>query len=87
MGIDEFIVWAEYYKYDPFGNERQDMNAGAISAMIFNRGRSKDEKAMSADDCMLKFDKQKKTQTTDEQIQIAEIYTIGLGGKDLRKKK
>lgn len=87
MGIDEFMMWNEYDKIDPIGKERDDLNMGIIASTIANVNRDPKTKAMTAEQFMPKYDKPKKVQTIDEMLQIAEVMTIGLGGKDLRKKK
>lgn len=41
MDAQEFAEWIAYSRLDPFGNERQDLNAAAITSMIYNANRGK----------------------------------------------
>lgn len=83
------MEWVAYYKYDPFGNDRNDLQACIIAATVANASRDPKEtpRPYEPADFMPKFAEEQKEQTLDEMIQFAEMFVIGTGGKDLRKKK
>ena len=58
-----------------------------VASTIANANRGKGQRPYEVKDFMPDFEKLTKTQTTDEMIQFAEMMTIAMGGKDLRKKK
>lgn len=61
------------------------MTGHAITAMtVANRWRGEGEKEHIIDEFTINLDQQ--PQSTDEQLQIAQMFTYAMGGQDLRKK-
>ena len=58
-----------------------------VASTIANANRGKGQRPYEIKDFMPDFEKTTKTQSVEEMIQFAEMMTLGLGGKDLRKKK
>ncbi len=75
-----------YHQLEPFGSVTQYYGHAITSSVVANVMRGKGDKTYQPSDFMPKFE-EKKPQSTDEMLQIAKIYTIALGGKDLRNKQ
>lgn len=73
-----------FSQLEPFGSEAGYVGHAIIAATIANIYRGKGRKAYSIRDFMPALGR-KKRQTVEEMLQIAQMYTIGLGGKDLRE--
>jgi hypothetical protein len=74
-----------YATLEPFGIEAEYLGHAITASTVANVNRSKNQKAYSVEDFMPKFEKQ--NQTPDEMIQIAEMFTMSMGGMDLREDK
>ena len=72
-----------YSILEPFGVETDMLGHAITASTIANVNRGKNQRAYKVDDFMPKFEKQ--DQTPDQMIQIAEMFTLGLGGSDLRE--
>ena len=55
MTAREFIHWQAYYRRDPFGGERSDMQSATVAATIANVNRGKGQRAFKVDEFMPKF--------------------------------
>jgi len=77
------LEWMAFYKIEPFGSEADFMGHAIVASTVANASRGKNTKAYKPEAFMPKFDKKK--QSVAEMIQIAQMYTVGLGGKDKRK--
>ena len=82
----ELSEWIAFSQLEPFGAETEFLGHAITASTVANVNRPKGHKAYAPDDFMPKFEG-KEPQTVEEMIQIAEMLTIGLGGKDLRKEK
>ena len=82
MSSAELTEWMAFSRLEPFGSEVGFLGHAIVASTVANSRRNKGQKAYSTDDFMPSF--KKKVQTVDQMIQIAEMFTIGLGGKDLR---
>jgi len=71
-----------FYSLEPFGNEADLLGHAITSATVANVNRGKGQKAFEPRDFMPIFEKQE--QSENDQLMIAEMFTIALGGKDLR---
>ena len=71
-----------YHQVEPFGGDTPYIGHAITACTIANVNRSKHTKAMKVNEFMPKFEQH--TQGVDEMINIAAMYTVGLGGKDLR---
>ncbi len=80
----ELTEWIAFSVLEPFGSETNFLGHAITSSTIANTSRGKNRKAFEVEDFMPKFGKATE-QTVDEMLQIAQMMTIGLGGKDLRK--
>jgi len=79
----ELAEWMAFAQLEPFGSEADYVGPAIIASTMANIHRGKGKKAFSIDDFM---PKKKKKQTVEEALQIAQMMTIGMGGKDLRQK-
>lgn len=73
----QFRYWEMYYEMEPFGEIRADYRAASIAQMIANVNRSKNQKAYTLQDCLLKFEGEreiKKTQTWQEQLKLVRAF-------------
>ena len=52
LSSHELVEWEIYSQHEPFGEERADLRAGIIAAVIANTNRGKDQKAFSPTDFM-----------------------------------
>jgi len=82
MSSAELSEWIAFAGLEPFGYEMDLLGHAITSSTIANVNRQKGKKAYKPEDFMPKFTKKK--QTTEEMIQFAEMFTIGLGGEDKR---
>ena len=53
MGSQEFIYWLAFYRLDPFGGYRQDVNFADLKALIANVNRPPDSDSYTASDFVL----------------------------------
>lgn len=78
----ELSEWQAYFETDPFGEERADLRAGIIAAIIANIYRKKGAKPFKPSDFMPKYRKQ----GPEDHLKIIEGINALMGGEDLRKK-
>jgi len=83
MSSKELMEWIAFFTLEPFGSEIDFMGHAITASTVANVNRPKGRKAYKPDDFMPKFEK--KEQTVDEMIQIAQAMTIAMGGEDKRK--
>lgn len=74
-----------FSQLEPFGAEVDFLGHAITASTVANVNREKGKKAYEPKDFIPTFG-EKKPQTVEEMIQIAETLTLGMGGKDLRKK-
>jgi hypothetical protein len=67
---------------EPFGSDADNLGHAITASTIANVNRGKNDKPYKVEDFMPKFEKENKS--TDQMIQVAEMFTAGLGGQDLR---
>lgn len=72
-----------YYNLDPFGNERLDYQGAKIAWATFevHRDRKRKADAFEVKDFMPGWGEGPKRQTVEQQIAMAKMITIGMGGK------
>jgi len=86
MSSAELTEWMVFSKMEPFGSEVDLLGHAIVAATIANVNRQKGTKPYNPSDFMPKFSGEtRKEQTVEEQVQIAAMMTIGLGGQDLRE--
>ena len=78
----ELSEWLAFSTLEPFGADAENLGHEITASTIANVNRSKNDKPYKVEDFMPKFEKNNKS--TDEMIQMAEMFTAGLGGMDLR---
>ena len=83
MSSYEVTEWMAYYNLEPFGVDTQYIGPAITSTILANVNRKKGDKPHKVDEFMPKFEKHE--QTVNEMIGIAEMLTVGLGGKDKRQ--
>jgi hypothetical protein len=81
----ELTEWVAFASLEPFGVETDQLGHAITASTVANVNRSKGQKAYRVEDFMPKFEK--RNQTPDEMIQLAEMFTVGMGGVDLRDKE
>lgn len=74
-----------FSRLEPFGSDARFVGHAIVAATIANIYRRKGQSPYDVSDFMPALRKRKE-QTVEEMLQIAQMYTIGLGGKDLRIK-
>jgi len=55
MSSSEFCEWQAYYNIDPFGSEREDLRAGAMTSPLINMWLKSGSKKTKASDWIMKF--------------------------------
>ena len=86
ISSSELTEWIKFYEIEPFGMEIDMLGHAVTASTIANVNRSKGGKEYAPSDFMPKFEKEEE-QTVEQQISFAAMYTVALGGKDLRDKK
>jgi hypothetical protein len=83
MDSAELTEWIAFYELEPFGYEIGMLGHAITASTVanFSMAREKGAKAYKVEEFMPKFDRK---QTPDEMINLAAMYTIGLGGEDKR---
>jgi hypothetical protein len=80
----ELTEWMAFDSLEPFGSQAGYLGHAITSMTVANRHRGKNENSHKIEEFIPKFGNQK-AQTVDEMIQVAEMFTAGLGGQDLRE--
>jgi len=83
MSSAEITEWIAFASIEPFGAEASYFGHAITASTVANVNRQKGQRAHKVDEFMPKFEEQ--NQSVDQMLQVAEIMTIGLGGKDLRE--
>ncbi len=81
----ELTEWIAFSHLEPFGSEAGYVGHAITASTVANVNRAEGQKAFEYTDFMPHFEK--KTQSVDEMLQFARMFTIGLGGKDLREEE
>ena len=77
MSSMEFAEWIAYSQVEPWGEERADLRAALICKILADINTPKGKQPMKLTDFLLKFDREKPTQTVDEMIgTVAQINAI-----------
>ncbi len=88
ISSQEISEWIEYYKLEPFGEERADLRAGIVASTTANasRDRRKRRKPFKPNEFMPRFGTEEpEAQSWERQLQIVEMLNAAFGGKDSRK--
>ena len=72
-----------FARLEPFGTEIDFLGHAVTASTVANVNREKGREAYKPSDFMPSF-KEAEPQSVGEMLQIAQMYTLGLGGKDLR---
>ena len=83
MSSAELTEWMAFSMLEPFGGETQYLGPAITSATIANVNREKNQKEYKPADFVPQF--RREEQGVNQQLQIAEMMTIALGGADLRE--
>lgn len=78
----ELTEWMIYETGHPFSNEANSFGHAVTATVIANKLRKQGDKPFKVEEFMPRVEKD---QSVAEQLQIAEMLTVGLGGVDLRK--
>ena len=79
----ELTEWMAFSQKEPFGADADYLGHAITASTIANVNRKKGDKPYEASQFMPKFEK-KKTQSVDQMIQVASMFTIATGGEDKR---
>ncbi len=87
----ELTEWMAFSTLEPFGADADYIGhaitastvANSTISVVKSNGSKTAQKPFKTSDFMPKFEKQE--QTTDHMLQVAEMFTAGLGGQDLRE--
>lgn len=82
MSSSELTEWMAFSRLEPYGSEVNFMGHAIVASTVANVNRRKGQKALAIADFIPSF--KKKEQSVDQMIQIAQMMTLGMGGKDLR---
>lgn len=86
----ELSEWMAYYKLDPFGGERGDLQAGIVASTVanVNRDSKKRRKPFEPKDFMVDWAAQNEPKTADISALMAFVKTANaaMGGVDLTDK-
>lgn len=63
----EFRAWEIYHEVEPFGDLRADYHAAQVVQMLHAVNRGKGQKALTLEECLLKFAQEEKPKQTPEQ--------------------
>jgi hypothetical protein len=82
-----FTEWMLYAQLELFGEERADLRAGIVAATVANVHRGKDDKALTPQDFMPRFEEQPEPKAPDweRMLHMVEMWNAALGGSDLRQ--
>ncbi len=89
MSAREFREWQEFYKLEPFGEERADLRAAIVAATMANIWRDKSAEPVEVSAFMPKFGAEEETEEVPDwqrMLAMAEAMTAMMGGTDLRPK-
>jgi len=75
LSAHEFAEWMAYSQIEPWGEERADMRAALICKILADFNTPKGKQPMKLSDFMLKFDQERKVQSTEELIGTAAQIT------------
>ena len=74
----EYREWQAYFKINPFGEYRDDLNSAIVASTIANVNRGKHSPPYKPKDFMPKFNKKSKQMTDDE---IKAVLRRACGGR------
>ena len=74
----ELSEWMAYYQLEPFGNVREDLQAGIVASTIANVNRGKNDKAFQPSDFMPFMEKPE--QTVDDMKAVMDAIAKGQDG-------
>lgn len=80
----ELTEWMAFYELEPFGYDAENLGHAITASTIANVNRQKGQKPYTIADFM---PHEKQEQSIDQMLQIAQAYTIALGGSDNREEK
>lgn len=79
MDSRELTEWLAFHSIEPFGGDTQYIGHAITASTVANANRPKGKKPMKVSEFMPQIGK-RKPQTTEEQIQFAQMLTAALGG-------
>jgi len=71
-----------FYALEPFGGDTGYIGHAITASTVANVNRPKGKRPYKVDDFMPEFGK--KAQSVEQMLQVAQMFTIGLGGQDKR---
>jgi len=86
LSSKELTEWYAYYELEPFGQAIESLGHAITASTVYAAHRGKKGKKLSYKDFLPKII-EKKEQSVDEMVGIAEAMTTALGGQDTRRKK
>lgn len=86
MSSQEFSEWMAYYRLEPWGPERADLNMGVLASLYANVKRDpKRSKAFQPQDFMPVYGGEERRQTVEEQVQLVHMLQEAFGGTITRE--
>jgi len=84
-----FAEWMAYFRIEPFGQLRGDLQAGIVAAQVFNAWRDRHQKPAGPNDYELKFgeDERPRKQTPAEMRKVLESLCGVVHHKDVHHKE
>lgn len=62
----QFFDWQAYYQLEPFGGERDDLNAANVAQVVANVNRGKNQRPYTLDDMRLKWEQERPERTSEQ---------------------
>ncbi len=81
MSVTLFREWREYSDLEPFGEERADLRAGQIAAMLYNINRKRGSASKNARDFLLFGEKAKPRRKTWQEMKAIGAMIAGAANK------
>ncbi len=81
----EFSEWQAYYRLEPFGYDRHDLNNGILCSLVANALGGKKSKSYKPEDFMPKFDRKRKQTDTDMGAVVQRALEAARSAKDRRR--
>ena len=84
----EITEWMAYYRIDPFGYWRADVQTGIVASTIANANRDpkKQNQALKPDDFIINWQEQRSVDQSDKLVKQVEVINSAYGGQDKRLK-
>ena len=76
MDRREYAEWQAYYRIEPFGPHREDLQAGVVASVVANVNRRRGSKPFSPSDFVLDFEPRRKQTPEDMFRRLTQFSTM-----------